>query len=205
MTQNSKPPADQRGAADDPIARFQETMERAKSASAFDPTAMSLGTADSQGRPSVRVVLLKDAGPRGFVFFTNRESRKGEELRSNPRAALCLHWPAIGEQVRIEGTVELVSDAESDEYFVTRPRESQIAAWASQQSRPAPSRAELEERFRALAEHYHGKTVPRPPWWGGYRVLPESIEFWHHREHRLHDRTLYAREGEGWRVEILDP
>jgi pyridoxamine 5'-phosphate oxidase len=189
----------------DPIERFREVFERAK-VSPFDHTAVTLATADEEGRPSARLVLLKGFDQRGFVFFTNRTSRKGDQLAVNPNAALCFHWPAIGEQVRVEGTVELVSDEESDVYFATRPRESQIGAWCSRQSRPSPGRAVLEDRYHEIEERFAGKPIPRPRWWGGYRVIPERIEFWKHGEHRLHDRTLYARASDGgWVTELLDP
>lgn len=188
----------------DPIARFNDAFAAAAAVEPHDATAMTLATADASGRPSARMVLLKGADARGFVFYTNRESRKGRELAENPRAALCVHWPSSAQQVRVEGEVELVSDEESDAYFATRPRESQIGAWASNQSEPIASREELEERFRA-ASRAHPGPVPRPPHWGGYRVVPDRIEFWYSREGRLHDRLSYTRDGDSWRVERLCP
>jgi pyridoxamine 5'-phosphate oxidase len=189
----------------DPIARFHEALSRAAAASSFDATAAALATADASGRPSVRIVLVKSADARGFAFFTNRDSRKGRELAENPRAALCFHWPAIGEQVRAEGEVSLVDDVESDAYFATRPRESQLGAWASRQSAPLDSRAALEEAARSVAARFEGADVPRPPFWGGYLLRPERIEFWVSAVGRLHHRTLFERAGEGWRTSLLNP
>lgn len=189
----------------DPIARFQALVERARPASPFDPTAAALATADASGRPSVRVVLVKTLDERGFVFHTNRGSRKGRELAENPRAALSFHWPAIGEQVRAEGEVSLLDDAASDAYFATRPRASQIGAWASRQSEPLASREELEAAFRAIERRFAGRDVPRPPFWGGYVLRPERIEFWTSAADRLHHRTLYVRDGAGWSVSLLQP
>jgi pyridoxamine 5'-phosphate oxidase len=191
----------------DPIARFQEALTRAHAQCAHDPTAMSLATADPTGAPSVRIVLLKGVDARGFSFYTNRGSRKGEELERNPRAALCVYWPELGEQVRIEGRVEHLPNPESDAYFASRPRESQLGAWASRQSRPLSSRQVLMERFEQLTAEHADHPVPRPGWWGGYLVIPHSIEFWKHGSHRLHERTLYQREGEGpeWTAELLNP
>ena len=167
---------------------------------------MSLATADANGSPSVRMVLLKSFDERGFVFYTNRSSRKGEELAANPRAGLCLYWPTIGEQVRIEGAVEQTSDAESDAYFASRPRESQLGAWASRQSRPLEKYELLHERFHDLAETYEGREVPRPRWWGGYRVIHDRIEFWKSGVHRLHRRDAYMKDFEGiWHHELLNP
>src|SRR5262245_50785559 len=159
----------------EPFERFAAVFARATASETSDPTAMSLATATPSGRPSVRVVLLKGFDERGFVFYSNRTSRKGNELETNPRAALCIYWPTLGEQVRIEGTVEIVDDAESDAYFATRGRESQLGAWASRQSRPLESRAILLERMKDLEAEHAGKGVPRPRWWGGYRVVPTTI------------------------------
>jgi pyridoxamine 5'-phosphate oxidase len=192
-------------ASSDPMARFADVFARAMQVEPHDPTAMSLATADASGAPSVRMVLLKGIDARGFVFYTNRESRKGDELRANPRAALCLYWPALGEQVRVEGAVELTTDEESDAYFATRARESQLGAWASAQSRPLETHALLEERFARLQEEHRDRAVPRPRWWGGYRVVPRRIEFWRSGAHRLHHRELYTRLGDGWRLELLNP
>jgi pyridoxamine 5'-phosphate oxidase len=189
----------------DPIARFHESLSRAAAASAFDATAAALATADASGRPSVRIVLVKTVDTRGFAFFTNRESRKGRELAENPRAALCFHWPAIGEQVRAEGEVSFVDDAESDAYFATRPRESQIGAWASRQSAPLASRAMLEEAARAVVARFGDAEVPRPPFWGGYLMCPARIEFWVSAAGRLHHRTLFERAPDGWTVSLLNP
>jgi pyridoxamine 5'-phosphate oxidase len=191
----------------DPIALFEDTLRRAQAACEppVDPTACVLATADAQGRPSARVVLLKGVDERGFVFYTSRDSRKGQELATNPRAALCFHWPVLGEQVRVEGAVELVADEESDEYFASRPRESQLAAWASAQSRPISSRDDLMRRYHELEEHHAGRPVPRPPHWGGYRLIPDATEFWHHGAHRLHDRELFTRTVGGWAQTTLSP
>jgi len=191
--------------APDPIDRFHALLERARAASPFDPTAAALATADARGRPSVRVVLVKTLDARGFVFHTNRESRKARELAENSRAALCFYWPAIGEQVRSEGEVMLLGDAESDAYFATRPRASQIGAWASRQSERLASREELEDAVRALEARFAGGDVPRPPFWGGYVLRPERIEFWTTAEDRLHHRTLYVRDGAGWTPSLLYP
>ena len=190
----------------DPIARFGDAMTRAVASEKTDPTATSLATADTMGVPSLRMVLLKGWDERGFIFYTNRDSRKAAELDSNPSAALCWYWPVIGEQVRVEGTVERVSDADSDAYFASRPRESQLGAWASRQSRPLEAYDLLQQRFADLTEMYEGKTVPRPRWWGGYRVIPSRIEFWKAGLHRLHHREAYVRADDGgWRVELLNP
>ncbi len=189
----------------DPIAFARELLERRRASEPSDATAVTLATADAAGRPSARVVLLKDIDARGFVFFTNQESRKGRELDANPYAALCAHWPAAAEQLRAEGRVERVSDAESDVYFATRPRGSQIGAWASDQSEPLESREALIERVREVEARFAGRDVPRPPHWGGYRLIPERIEIWRGQESRLHDRIVYAREGDGWREGRLFP
>ncbi len=176
----------------DPIARFVALFEKAKTVEPHDATAATLATVDARGRPSARMVLLKGADERGFVFFTNRESKKGHDLAVAPFAALCIHWPASQQQVRVEGRVEPVSDAESDAYFATRPRESQIGAWASEQSAPLASREEIEARVRDLEARYPG-VVPRPPHWGGYRIVPDRIELWFAGPGRLHDRFSYER------------
>ena len=190
--------------APDPIAEFQDLFARA-GAREPDATAMALATADATGAPSVRMVLLKAVDAAGFVFFTNYESRKAAELVANLRAALCFYWPAIGVQVRVEGGVERVTAAESEAYFETRPRESQLGAWASRQSRPLASAEALREEFARISARFAGQPVPRPPVWGGFRVRPQRIEFWHAGEHRLHDRVLYTRAGESWTVERLFP
>jgi len=188
----------------DPIALFQTLFDEARSKEPHDVTAMTLATADVQGRPSARMVLLKGVDARGFTFFTNRDSRKGGDLLVNPFAALCLHWPASELQIRVEGPVELVSDEESDAYFATRARESQLGAWASQQSAPLASREALEARVRELDARYP-TVVPRPPFWGGYRVVPAAMEIWRAGPARLHDRFRYTRAPAGWTVERLNP
>jgi pyridoxamine 5'-phosphate oxidase len=184
---------------EDPIVRFLALFDEAKAVEPHDATAMTLATVDARGRPAARIVLLKGADARGFVFFTNRQSRKGEELAAHPFAALCIHWPRSKRQVRVEGAVEEVSDAESDAYFASRARESQLGAWASDQSKPLASREELEARVREYAERYP-HVVPRPPHWGGYRVVPDRIELWFDGAARLHDRFVYQRAAGGMGV-----
>ena len=188
----------------DPLRLIQDWLDDAR-AILTDPGAMTLATSTPAGRPSARIVLLRGVDERGLVFFTNRESRKGEELRANPYAALVLHWWELGRQIRVEGRVDEVSDAESDAYWSTRPRGSQIAAWASRQSRPLTDRAELEARVGEATARFGEIPVPRPSFWGGYRVLPDAVELWEHRDDRLHDRVRYTRERDGWRVERLAP
>lgn len=166
---------------------------------------MTLATATADGVPSVRVVLLRDIDDRGLTFFTNRASRKGEELAANPRAALVLHWWPLGRQLRVEGLVEELATEESEAYWETRPRASQVAAWASPQSRPLADRAELDASVTATRERFGDSPIPLPPFWGGYRVVPHTIELWEHRDDRLHDRLRYVREGAGWRSERLAP
>lgn len=191
--------------AADPIVRFQRWLAVARAARIAQPEAMTLATADRRGRPAARVVLLKHVGDDGFVFYTNAASRKGDELAANPRAALVFHWDPLGRQVRIEGPVVQVSDGEADAYWASRPRASQLGALASAQSRPVASRAVLVARWRALRQRYRGRAVPRPPHWTGFRVVPERIEFWSHRDHRLHDREQFARTRRGWRMTRLQP
>ena len=191
--------------AGDPHAIFEEWLAEARLGEPNDPEAMALATADAEGRPSARMVLLKGHDERGFVFYTNGESRKGAELAANPLAALLFHWKSLRRQVRIEGPVEAVSDAEADAYFATRSRESQIGAWASDQSRPMADRASFEARYQALVADYEGREVPRPAHWRGYRVVPERIEFWNDRAHRLHERRLFVRAGTGWSESLLYP
>ena len=188
----------------DPVKQFGRWMLEAIDAQVPEPSAMTLSTADASGRPTARVVLLKGVDARGFVFFTNYESRKGRELEAQPLAALSFFWKELERQVRIEGTVEKVTELESTAYFETRPVGSRIGAWASPQSRPIPDRHWLEKRWSELTEQY-GEKPPRPPHWGGYRLLPDYLEFWQGRQSRLHDRIAYAREGSGWKVSRLAP
>ena len=189
----------------DPIARFLDTFERAKKKESADPTACALATADGSGVPSVRMVLLKGVDDRGFVFYTNYGSRKSAELDENPRAALCFYWQVLREQVRVEGRVERISGEESDEYFATRSRTSQVGAWASKQSQALASRAELVARFVKYETKFALSSVPRPTFWGGYRVIPERMEFWFNQAHRLHDRRLYVVESGKWTERRLFP
>src|SRR5215203_2846785 len=189
----------------DPIVQFEAWFEKVIDVNLHEPNAMILATATSEGRPSARTVLLKGYDERGFVFYTNYEGRKARELEANPACTLLFYWGELERQVRIEGRAGRISGAESDAYFASRPRGSRLGAWASEQSRPVEHRSVLEERVRALEEEYEGREVPRPPFWGGYRVEPDTIEFWQGRENRLHDRLVYQRTREGWRVERLQP
>jgi pyridoxamine 5'-phosphate oxidase len=191
-------------ASADPITEFLNAVERAK-AHQVDTAPVVLATADADGRPAARLVLLRGADPRGFVFFTNYNSRKGRELTHNPHAALCFYWASLDEQIRIEGRVERVSDAESDDYFAGRPRGSQLGAWASDQSQVLSSRETLEEKYREIERRFDGQPVQRPPFWGGFRLIPVRIEFWYGRPDRLHDRVLYVRNADAWRIERLYP
>ena len=191
--------------ADDPFALFDSWYAEAKASEINDPNAVALATADADGRPSVRMVLLKGHSPDGFVIYTNRESRKAGDLAANPNAALLFHWKSIRRQIRIEGAVGLATDAESDAYFASRSRDSQLGAWASDQSRPLPDRATFEARYEAMRARFEGGEVPRPPYRGGYRVTPTAIEFWQDRAHRLHERRLFARTADGWAEGLLYP
>jgi pyridoxamine 5'-phosphate oxidase len=191
--------------ATDPFALFDEWFTEARASEPNDPEAMALATADADGRPSVRMVLLKGHGPDGFVFYTNEHSAKGDQLARNPRVALLLHWKSMRRQIRLEGPVERVPDEQADAYFGTRARDSQLGAWASDQSQPLDRRESFEERFEQVKQRFEGEQVPRPPHWGGYRVLAKRIEFWIDRPHRLHERRLFERQGEGWREGLLYP
>jgi len=191
--------------ADDPLALFDAWFAEAKAREPNDAEAMALATATPDGRPSVRMVLLKGHGPEGFTFYTNADSRKGEELAADPHAALLFHWKSLRRQVRIEGAVSEVDAAEADAYFATRSRDSQLGAHASDQSRPLDCRSTFEERYEEMKQRYEGRNVPRPARWTGFRVTPERIEFWTDRPHRLHERRLFVRDGDGWIQGLLYP
>jgi len=189
----------------DPFQLFADWFAEARDSEPNDPDAMALATATPEGRPSVRMVLLKGHGPDGFSFYTNVDSRKGAELSANGRAALLFHWKSLRRQVRIEGPVGPVRDLEADAYFVTRSRDSQLGAWASWQSRPLDARATFENRYEEMARRFEGETVPRPPRWSGFRVTPELFEFWSDRPHRLHERRIFTRTDSGWQEGLLYP
>jgi pyridoxamine 5'-phosphate oxidase len=187
-----------------PITEFLNAVERA-TAHQVDTAPAALATVDAQGRPSIRIVLIRGIDERGFVFHTNYTSRKGRELDTNPHASLCFYWPTLDEQIRIDGTVTRLPADESDAYFNSRPRGSQLGAWASAQSAVLPSREALELKYREIEERFREQPVPRPPFWGGYRLTPSLMEFWYGRPDRLHDRVLYSRRDEGWHIERLYP
>ena len=189
----------------DPFTLFDQWYGEAREAEINDSNAMAVATADARGRPSVRMVLLKGHGPDGFVFYTNFEGRKADQLLANPHAALMFHWKSLRRQIRIEGPVETVEEAAADAYFATRSRDSQLGAWASDQSRPLPSRDVFMSRYADAVARFEGGPVPRPPHWSGFRVMPERIEFWQDREHRLHERRLFVREAQGWSEGLLYP
>jgi pyridoxamine 5'-phosphate oxidase len=189
----------------DPLGQFRTWFENVIEADLHEPNAMILATATRDGRPSARTVLLKGYDERGFVFYTNYEGRKASELEANPACALLFYWGELERQVRIEGRAVRLSGEESDAYFASRPRGSRLGAWASEQSRPVENRSILEERVKALEAEYEGREIPRPAFWGGYRVQPDSIEFWQGRENRLHDRLVYGRIGGGWKMQRLQP
>jgi pyridoxamine 5'-phosphate oxidase len=189
----------------DPLALFDQWFAEAQAREPNDAEAMALASVDSDGRPAVRMVLLKGHGPNGFVFYTNEQSAKGGQLAAKPRAALLFHWKSLRRQVRIEGEVERVSEIEADSYFSSRGRDSQLGAWASDQSQPLDRRETFERRFTVMQARFGGEEVPRPPHWGGYRVVPERIEFWSDRPHRLHERRLFVRGVDGWTEGLLYP
>jgi pyridoxamine 5'-phosphate oxidase len=196
---------DEKNADPDPMKQFEKWFNEAMKAELKEPNAMALATSTKKGRPSVRFVLLKSYDENGFVFFTNYESRKGNELKENPIASMVFWWVELGRQVRIEGSVEKISKKESEEYFQSRPFESQISALASAQSQVIENRESLEKRYENLRKQYEGKTVPCPPYWGGYRIVPDTFEFWQGWANRLHDRILYTKTKDGWRIERLAP
>jgi len=191
--------------ADDPFALFDAWFAEAQASEPNDPEAMALATAGADGQPSLRMVLLKGHDARGFVFYTNLDSRKGAELARNPRAALLFHWKTLRRQVRIEGPVSAVTDSEANAYFATRGRDSRLGAWASDQSRPLPDRATFEARVEAMRERFGAGEISRPPRWSGFRVAPQRIEYWNDREARLHERRLFEQVGGGWREGLLYP
>ncbi|GMU62481.1 MAG: pyridoxine/pyridoxamine 5'-phosphate oxidase [Myxococcaceae bacterium] len=189
----------------EPFDRFAQVYAEAQRVQPQDPNAVSLATVSADGRPSVRVVLMKDFDPRGFVFYTNHTSRKGRELLEQKVACLNFFWPALGQQVRVEGVVEPVPMEEADQYFATRPRVSQLGAWASHQSQPLDSRETLEQRLEEVTKQYEGQPVPRPGHWGGFRLKPDRIEFWRAHQYRLHWREEYVQAGDGWKKGWVNP
>lgn len=191
--------------ADDPFALFARWMKQAEEAEINDPDAVAIATATPDGRPSVRIVLLRRYGPDGFGFFTNLESRKGQEIAANPWGALCIHWKSLRKQVRAEGRLEQLSEADADEYFASRARDSRIGSWASDQSRPLDNRETFEKRVAEMQARFANADVPRPPHWSGFRLIPDAIEFWADRQFRLHERRLFTRTDEGWSEGLLYP
>lgn len=189
----------------DPFALFDEWMKEARASEPNDPDAMAFASVDERGRPSVRIVLLRRYGPDGFGFFTNLDSRKGQELSAQKVGALAIHWKSLRKQVRAEGVVVQVSDEDADAYFASRGRESQIGAWASDQSRPLDARETFEQRYEEMRQRFEGENVPRPPRWSGFLLIPDTIEFWSDRPHRLHERRLFTRAGDGWTEGLLYP
>ena len=192
-------------ASEDPHTLFDAWLAEAEASEPNDPNAVAVATVGADGMPSVRMVLLKGHDRRGFVFYTNQQSRKAGELAGDPQAALMFHWKSLRKQVRIEGPVSRVSDEEADAYWASRGRHSKLGAWASDQSRPLDSRETFERRVADATARFEGQDVPRPVHWGGYRVAPLRVEFWQDREHRLHERRLFTRDGEGWREGLLFP
>lgn len=190
---------------EDPIKKFAAWFGHAQSTGIKEPTAMTLATATSTGVPSARIVLLKAYDARGFVFYTNLTSRKGQEMLENPRASLLFYWPSLDQQIRIEGTLAPVTEAEADSYFASRERHRQAGAWASLQSQPLDARETLLARAEAIEKQYEGRDIPRPPHWGGTRLAPQKIEFWHQRDARLHDREIYTKTSDGWSHTLLYP
>jgi len=190
---------------EDPFSLFESWMAEATASEINDPNAMSVATATPEGAPAVRILLLKGLDARGFVFYSHDNGRKGQELAANPRVALCFHWKSLGRQIRVEGMVERVTPEEADAYFASRARLSRIGAWASRQSTPLGSRAELEAAVATADARFAGQEVPRPPHWGGFRCLPARIEFWRDMPFRLHERREFFRAGTGWAVEMLYP
>jgi pyridoxamine 5'-phosphate oxidase len=196
---------EERGVDRDPLRQFGVWMVEAIHAQVPEPTAMTLATVSAENRPAGRIVLLKGVDPRGFVFYTNYESRKGGDLLAHPQAAMCFHWQPLERQVRVEGRAGPVDAAEADAYFASRARGSQIGAWASKQSRAIPQPGELEQRVREMEARFAGGPVPRPPHWSGFRLVPARIEFWRGMPSRLHERHVYTRDGDGWRTTVLYP
>lgn len=189
----------------DPFSLFNQWFAEARASEINDSNAMTIATADASGQPSARMVLLKGHGPEGFVFYTNKQSRKAGDIAENPKAAILFHWKSLRRQIRIEGSLSTVPDTTADEYFATRSRDSQLGAWASEQSRPLDSRATFEARFEEMSDRFAGGDVPRPPHWSGYCLSPARFEFWQDRAHRLHERRAFVRDGDTWTERLLYP